>query len=259
MTWLALAVALVLLPLGAWAEDEVEPISPDRAGASTSTDTVGRGAVQLEAGLAYSRERTGGAPVERRFNVDVALRVGLTDRLELGFFGAPVVVQRGTVDTTDHGDFALAAKYRFHDAPERSALPSLGLLPFVKLPVSEAPLGSGKTDAGAVLLASLDLPARLSLDLDASLAAIGQSSGYLLQAVLAAGLSHDVGDWLTLFTDVMYASREERDSRDGVLFDAGVIWRPARDVALDASVVTSLAGRGPDWQVRGGLSLRFGR
>ena len=165
MTRLALAVALVLLPLGAWAEDEVEPISPDRAGASTSTDTVGRGAVQLEAGLAYSRERTGGAPVERR------------------------------------------------------------------------------------------------LDLNASLAAIGQSrpSGYLLQAVLAAGLSHDVGDWLTLFTDVMYASREERDSRDGVLFDAGVIWRPARDVALDASVVTSLAGRGPDWQVRGGLSLRFGR
>ena len=160
MMRLALAVALVLLPLGAWAEDEVEPISPDRAGASTSTDTVGRGAVQLEAGLAYSRERTGGAPVERRFNVDVEMRVGLTDRLEPGSFGAPVVVQRGTVDTTDHGDFALAAKYRFRDAPERSALPSLGLLPFVKLPVSEAPLGSGKTDAGAVLLASLDLPAR---------------------------------------------------------------------------------------------------
>ena len=198
---------------------------------------------------------------KRRFNVDVALRVGVTDHLELGFFGAPVVVQRGTVDVTDHGDFTLAAKYRFHDAPEDSALPSLGVLPFVKLPVSEEPLGSGKTDAGAVLLASLDLPARLSLDLNASLAAIGQSrpSGYLLQTVLAAGLSHDVDDWLTLFTDVMYASREERDRRDGVLFDAGVIWRPARNVALDASVVTSLAGQGPDWQVRGGLSLRFGR
>jgi hypothetical protein len=150
----------------------------------------------------------------------------VTDRLELGFFGAPVVVQRGTVDVTDHGDFTLAAKYRFHDAAEGSALPSLGVLPFVKLPASEEPLGSGKTDAGAVLLASLDLPAQLSLDLNASLAAIGQShpSGYLLQAVLAAGLSHDVDDWLTLFTDVMYASREERDSRDGVL-------RRGRDLA----------------------------
>jgi hypothetical protein len=50
MTRLAPAVALALLPLGAWAQDEVEPISPDRAGASTSTDTVGRGAVHSRRG-----------------------------------------------------------------------------------------------------------------------------------------------------------------------------------------------------------------
>jgi hypothetical protein len=96
---------------------------------------------------------------------------------------------------------ALVAKYRFLDAPEGSWLPSLGLLPFVKLPVSEE----------------------------------------------------------MLFTDLFYATRDERQGRDGLLLDAGVIWRPTPDVALDASVVTSLAGRGPDWALRGGVSVRFGR
>ena len=31
------------------------------------------------------------------------------------------------------------------------------------------------------------------------------------------------------------------------------------DLALDLSAVTSLAGTGPDWLVRGGVSVRLGR
>jgi len=258
LTSLGLTLSLALLPLGAGAVEDAEPIVPDRAGLSTSTATVGRGVVQIETGVAYRYERTGGASSDRRFNVDLLLRIGVAERLEVGFFGDPIVVQRGAVDVTDHGDFVLAAKYRFLDAPEGSWLPSLGLLPFVKLPVSEEPLGSGKTDVGALLLVSLGLPAQFNLDFNGGLAAVGQSrpSGYLLEAILAAGLSRDLGERLTLFTDLFYATR---DGRDGLLLDAGVIWRPTPDVALDASVVTSLAGRGPDWALRGGVSVRFGR
>jgi hypothetical protein len=101
----------------------------------------------------------------------------------------------------------------------------------------------------------------VSLDVNAGLAAVGQSrpSGYLLQAIVAAGVARDLVDWLTLFSDVIYTSRDERAGRDSVGLDAGVIWRPRRDVAVDASVVTSLAGPGPDWALRAGVSLRFGR
>lgn len=258
-----LLVALaVLLPLAAGAaEEELEPIAPDRAGLSTGTSTVGAGAVQIETGLAYGRESVAGGPAERQFNVDLLVRVGVTDRLDLGFFGDPLVRVRNDVDATDHGDFTLFAKYRFLDAPDNSRVPSLGVLPFVKLPVAEEPFGSGKTDFGALLLASFALPASLSLDLNAGLAAAGQSSpgGYLLQALAAAGLGHEVTDSLTLFTDLFYASRDARGGRDTLLLDAGVLWRPTRDLALDASVVTSLAGTGPDWAVRAGVSVRFGR
>jgi hypothetical protein len=257
----SLAALALLLPVAAGAAEAPEPIAPDRAGASTSVSTVGAGAVQVEVGLACARERVGGAPAQRRFNADLLVRVGVTDRLDVGFFGDPVVHLRDDVETTGHGEFTLVAKYRFLDPSEGAAWPSLGALPFIKLPVAEEPFGSGKTDLGALLLASFGLPAGLSLDLNAGLAAVGQSrpGGHLLQALAAAGLSHDPVEWLTLFTDLFYASREERGGRDALLLDAGLMWRPGRDVAVDLSAVTSLAGAGPDWAVRGGVSVRFGR
>ncbi len=256
----ALVLGLLLLPLGAGAA-EVEPISPDRAGAATGAATVGAGAVQLEAGVAYGRERIAASPTERRFGVELAVRVGLTERLDVGFTGEPVVVQRGEDSVTDHGDFSLTAKYRFLDAAEGSWLPSLAVLPFVTLPVNDPPLGSGKTDVGALLLASFGLPAHFNLDLNAGLVAVGQSrpSGYLLQGVVAAGLSRDLTERVTLFSDLLYASRDERDGRHHVSLDAGVMVRPTPAIALDASVVTTLAGSGPEWTLRGGVSVRFGR
>lgn len=249
------------MPLAAWAGDEPEPISPDRAGAANDTATVGAGVVQVETGLAYGHERIAGGPSAKRFSAEAAVRWGLTERLEIGVEGEPLVRMRGPEDHTGHGDLTVNAKYRFLDARPGSWLPSLGLLPFVKLPVATAPIGSGKTDFGALLLASFALPGRVDLDLNAGLTAVGQSDpdGYLLQAVVALGLSRDVSERVSLFTDLLYASRVERAGRDSVLLDFGVIWRPTRDVALDASLETSPVGTGADWMVRAGVSVRFGR
>lgn len=260
MRVLALA-ALTLLPLTAWAADEPEPISPDRSSVSVSTGTVGRGVVQLETGVEYSHERIGGSPTQRRFSVQAALRGGLTDRLELGVEAEPLVSMHGAADVTNVGAFQLKAKYRFLDGRPDSWLPSLGVQPFVKLPVAAEPIDSGKTDFGLLGLASFVLPGQFNLDVNAGMAAIGQSSpgGYLLQAQAGLGLSHDVTEAVTLFTDFAYASRDDRDGRDSLGFDAGVLWRPTRNVALDASLVTSVVGQGPDWAVRVGVSVRFGR
>jgi outer membrane putative beta-barrel porin/alpha-amylase len=261
MTALVVALALVLLPLGAWADDEKDKIQPDRSGASTSTATVGAGAVQIEAGFNYGHERIGGAATQKRFGLEAAVRVGLTTTFEVGVLSEPLVRLRNDVDDTGHGDFTLNAKWRFFDPPEGSPWPSLAVLPFVTLPVTEEPIGSGKTDFGAILLASFELPWQLGLDLNAGLRVIGQTrpSGYLPQAFVGAGLSRDVAEGFTLFTDLVYTSREERDGRDTVTLDGGIVYRPARNVALDASVVTSLAGNAPDWTVRAGVSVRFGR
>jgi hypothetical protein len=247
------------LPLVAGAADEVPPIQPDRAGAAGSAGTNRPGEVQVELGVQYRSERSAGTPTERRSSVEAALTVGLTDRLEVGLEGEPVVRLRGPQHETDLGDVSVNVKYRFFDPPESSWLPTLAVQPFVKLPVGQPPIGSGETDFGALTLASFELPWDLGLDVNAGLAVVGQPNGWLLQALLALGVSRPIGRHLALFTDLFYASREERAGRDGLGIDVGVIWWPARDVALDASVVTSLAGAGPDWAVRAGVSVRFGR
>jgi len=258
----ALAAALVLLSVGAAAQDkdDAEPIQPDRSSATTSTGIVGAGVVQIETGFNYGHERIGGRPTQTRFGLETAVRIGVTDDLELGVLGEPLVRLRGDVDDTGHGGFTLLAKWRFFKPAEGSPWPQLALLPSVTLPVTEEPFGSGKTDFGALLLASFDLPWQVGLDLNAGMFALGQRrpSGYLLQAFVGAGLAKDIGA-VTLFTDVVYTSRETRDERDTVILDGGVVYRPTRDVALDASVVTSLAGQAPDWTVRAGVSVRFGK
>jgi len=239
------------------AEDEVDPGRPS---VSNNARTVPPGAFQIETGFEYARTRQGGAETERRLGVDVLGRVGLVDRLEAQLGWEPLVHLRGPDDETGVGDVMMALKYQFLKPRERSSVPALGVQTFVKFPAADEPIGSGRTDFGMVGLATFDLPAGLGLDVNAGVAAIGQGrpSGYLIQALTAAALSLEVGS-ASPFVEIFYTSRDERGGRDHVGLDAGVIYRVTRRVALDAAVETSLAGTGPDWAVRAGVSVRFGK
>ena len=251
--------ALLLAPAAGLAAEDAGTIEPDRPDVSNSTRTVPRGAVQLETGVEYSRTRAAEQQDRRLLAVSAGLRVGITDRLEVGVDGEPIIRLRGEEDATDHGDVFLNAKYRFLDA--QGGWPSLGVQPFLKLPLAEAPLGSEKPDLGVIGLASFDLPWQLDLDVNAALALIGQSrpGGYLVQGRTSASLSRELVDRLSAFAEVFFASRDEWRSRHAVGFDTGLVWKLSRWLALDVAAETSLAGPGPDWAVRGGLSVRFGR
>lgn len=240
---------------------EPDRIQPDRPDAADSTSTVPPGALQIEGGVDYSRARVGGGPDETRLALGVMMRAGLTDRLEVRLDGEPLVRLRGAEDDIGHGDLTLGLKYRFLDAREESWWPSLGVLAFVKVPVAGGPIGSQQPDFGLVALAGLDLPWRLDLDLNAGLVAVGQSRAddYLLQAVTAASLSRAFGERWSAFAEIVFASRAERGGRDTVGFDTGVVYLLTSRVALDAAVETSLAGPGPDYALRAGVSVRFGR
>jgi hypothetical protein len=257
-----LAVACLLLAVAAGAARAADaPIDPDRPDASSSTATVSRGRVQLEAGILFERTRAAAAPTERRLSAETTLRVGVAESLEVRLEGEPVVRLRGADDATDVGDLKLSAKWRFFDPAEGVAWPALALSPFVKLPTAPEPIGSGKADAGLILIGGFDLPARLALDVNAGLAAIGQTrpGGHLLQALASASLSRRVARGVSAFAELFFASREERDGREAVGLAGGLLWIVAPDVALDGAVGTSLHGALPDVFVRAGGSVRFGR
>ena len=155
----------------------------------------------------------------------------------------------------------LGFKWRFYDPPEGSALPSLGVQPAVKLPTASSPIGTERVDFSAEALASFDLPWALSLDVNAGLAAIAQArpGGYLLQALVAATLSTEIDERWLPFVGLSYVSRATRDGHDTLSIQPGLTWRVTRNAALDVSVQTSLLGRAPDYEVRLGASVRFGR
>jgi len=240
--------------------EEPARIQTDRPSISNSTSTVPPGALQIEGGVEYSLSRVSG-PDERQFVLSAMLRAGLTDRLEVRLDGAPLVRLRGAENDTGFGDPTLGVKYRFLDAREGSWWPSLGLLPFVKLPIARAPIGSERVDFGLTGLASVDLPWQLGLDANVGLSAIGQSKrdAFLLQEVASASLSRQLGERWSTYVEVFYSSPAERGAPDIVGFDAGIQFFVMRRVALDAAAETSLGGSGPGYAVRAGVSVRFGR
>lgn len=260
MRALGSALAVLLVAGAAEAQPQPAPINPDRPDAANSTATVGAGVLQVEGGLAYSRTGAAGG-AQRQLFVEGTLRAGLTERFEARIEGQPFVKQWGTDATTGSGDYFLGFKWHFYDPPEGSGLPSLGVQPAVKLPTASAPIGTEKVDFGAVAVASFDLPWDLSLDVNGGLAAIAQTrpGGYLLQALVTATLGAEIDERWLPFVGLAYASRAERDGRDTLTIQPGLIWRVTRNAALDVSVQTSLVGRAPDYTVRLGASIRFGR
>lgn len=238
---------------------ESEVVGPDRPDRADNTQTVPFGAFQFEAGLEYARTPIAASPAERRLAVQALLRAGLSDRLEVRLEGEPLVRLRGAEEDTDHGDLTLGFRYRFLDAQQGRWWPALGVQPFVKFPIADAPIGSERPDFGLTALASLGLPWELSLDVNAGLTAVGQTrpNGYLLQALVAASLGRALTDRLSAFVELFFASREERDGRDALGLDAGLVYLLTHRIALDAAVETSLTGRGPDYAFRAGVSVRF--
>jgi len=255
----ALCLAVTIGASGA-AAAESERIQPDRPSVSTSASTIEPGAAQMESGTVYSRTSIGGSPAERQFALELTWRVGLTERLEVRLEGEPLVVTTGQQDDTGIGDLSLEVKYRFLDGREDSWWPSLGVMPFVKFPVAHAPHRTNAPDFGLIGLVSFDLPWRLSLDTNVGVAGLAQRpSGYLVQGTASAALGRDIGERWSIFGEVFFASAVERGARDSIGFDAGIQFFLTRLIALDAAGQTSLAGPGPDYAFRAGLSVRFGR
>jgi hypothetical protein len=241
---LRIAVAIALMAAGVPAARAAE-IEPDRPEVTESARLVPRGALQLESGLAYSRERRGGRPTDETFEAEADLRIGVSHDLELNLGWSPLVRVRGADDDTGIGDVTLGVRYRFVEGFEDARWPPhLGVKVFAKLPAAEVPIGTGRPDFGVLLLASFELPHDFELEVNVGAAAVGQTrpNGYLAQAIATASLSYD-------------NSADERGGRALLAVNAGLVYRLTRRLAIDAGIQTSLAGQGPDYVVRTGLSV----
>jgi len=257
MAALVVVVALLLVSVSAAAIPAAE-INPDRPEVTESAKLVPRGAVQLESGVALSRERRADVTAERTFQIEGDLRIGVAHDIELNLGWEPLVRVRGPEDDTGTGDVTVGIRYRFLEGIEDEPWPPhLAVKMFVRLPTSDEPLGSGRPDFGALVLGSFELPLDFELEVNLGAAAIGQNrpNGYLAQGIATASLSRDLAPSLLGFLEFIFNTRTERDGREQLAVNVGVVYRLTRSLAIDAGIQTSLAGQGPDYVVRTGLTV----
>ena len=254
----ALVLVALLLVIPSAPPTLAAEIEPDRPELTESAKLVPRGAVQLESGSAFSRERRAGLATEKTFEAEADLRIGVSRHIELNLGWEPLVRVRGPEDDTGIGDVTLGVRYRFVEGFEDvSWPPHLAVKVFAKLPAADEPRGTGRPDFGLLLLASFELPQDFELEVNVGAAAIGQTrpNGYLAQAIATASLSRDLAPSLLGFLELLFNTCDERGGRGQLAVNIGLVYRLTRTLAVDAGIQTSLAGPGPDYVVRTGLSV----
>jgi hypothetical protein len=250
-------LALVLVGLFA-APARAADIDPDRPELTESAKLLRRGFVQLESGLAFSRERRDGFANEKTFEAAADLRIGLLHDVELNLSWEPLVSVWGREDAVGVGDVTLGVRYRFVEGIEDEPWPPhVAVKVFAKLPAMNEPIGTGRPDFGVLLLASFELPNDFELEVNVGAAAVGQprSNRFLGQAIATASLSRDITQSMLGFLELLFNSRQEEEGREYFAVNVGLVYRLTRNLAIDAGFQTLVAGRGPDYVARTGLSV----
>ena len=73
--------------------------------------------------------------------------------------------------------------------------------------------------------------------------------------VATASVSRELARSRLGFVEALFNSREQREGREPLAANAGLVYRLTRSLAVDTGVQTSLVGQGPDYVIRTGLSV----
>ncbi len=223
-------------------------------------DPVDRGQFEFEAGASYERDADnweGGATF--------ALTYGFLPRLELGIGGGIVSVRSeeenaaGTLQTrkeSGFGDLTVGLKWQVVEACPLGARHALALS--VKAPTADEDqgLGSGKTDADVMWIASRPLSDKAGVHLNVGHSWIGGPDANVLHYGVALDLQlTETVQWV----GEVFAERETFRGADTVAqFSAGFRWNPSEGLTLDIAAGSKIHGDGPDITVTAGLTWAFG-
>jgi len=256
----AAVLGVSAVPAVAHAGDDV--INPDRPDVANSSQVVGKGVVQLEAGVQWERQRDDDLHA-RTLTTPALLRIGVSDALELsvetdGRTVVHAVEPASGAHATTAGFADAAFGFKWHVIEQDGARPSLGLIGTVTLPTGSGALrGSGARPLVAVP-ADWDLADGWSLNVMPALGQdhddAGRRYGY---GVLAASVGKAFTERLHGFAELA-APQIARAAHGGTqaVADAGVSWLVNRDCQVDAMVMRGLNDRTPELTLGFGISIR---
>lgn len=258
---LPLLVLLVLAAsVSAWTPASAQ-ISTDRPGLGFSPVVVPRGTFQVEAGLPQATrvngpEIAGASGNLTVFSFPLALRYGITERVEIRAATSLYDVARISIDTPTGGDSDSDGTVGF-DTIELGAKvqlatsgPTVALIPSVLIPTTEAAnlAVAARAVAGWALTDRLGLTTVLG-----AVVADGEPDAQLAGEVVAV-LGASLADAVSAYAEL---GAYPQDGSTPVLAGGGILFLVSPDIQLDASFDIGLNDDAPDLLFGAGLSFRL--
>ncbi len=251
-------------------DDDHEPTKPrfcpnrPTLGSSSCTTEPGRIHVELSL-LDWQRDDRSDGREDRVLVADLLTRIGVGDKTEVQVgwtaFGHDRErdKQMGEVDRTDGvGDVTLAL--RQHLAGQEGRPFSLGVQPFVTLPVGRYPVGAGTWSAGVIVPLQYDLTktvaAQVTVEGDA--AANESGSGRHLAYSGIVGLRYKLTEDVSLVGELeLERDRDPSGHETHALAAGSVAWKPTKTFQIDAQAVAGLNRTSPDIRLILGGAVLF--
>ncbi len=214
--------------------------------------TVEKGAVELELGLDYLRDRTG----DRYYTPTTTPKYGLLEKMEIGA-SLGYISQDIHEGERVHGlaDLLVYFKYRLWD--EEKFRPAFALKPLVKFGTASCRkgLGSGKTDYGLAAILGKSL-SDFALYFDASYFVVGdRAERNYLSTGLAATYEFFKG-W-TAVGEVRYLYHFNIDRRDDAFISNYGLRKEVGPALFDAAINVGLNNAAQDYGFTAGVTLKF--
>jgi hypothetical protein len=232
----------------------------DRPGSADPPEIVPKGTIQLESGIAFSRESGGSEPRKGTLTLpDLLIRIGVHERFELRLQADGLLYEfrDGAGDRALGSDLAVEAKVALFE--QRTLVPETGILVRLSMPVGSDAATSGGFDPSLAGLFQWTLDERTAVVVNTSFAAPtqGHDDDRLFEFGPSVSLDRQITPRLGAFVEY-FAAIKSSGAADEHSLGAGLTWFIlAKRIQLDLSGGAGLSEAAPEWFVSAGLSLRF--
>jgi hypothetical protein len=258
-------IALVCLAHSHAARAAADTISTDRPDYVESSDVVGKGRVQIEAGFQSERDSSDGVKTRTR-TTPTLLRLGFNDSTEFRVETDGLTLQRSddsTQGTSSNArgwsDVSLGVKWRVQEGDEEKGTPGMAWLLHADIDSGNSAFRGQGIRPSLRFVAEWDLPHEMSIGVMPGVVLDRNEGGKrFASGIFAVTLGKS---WTPVWrTYVEVAGQQLASKSDGgsiVTFDTGVTYLVNDSLQLDLSLSRGLTPESPDFSWGVGASIRF--
>lgn len=255
-----LAVVVCLASSAVALAQSTEPIATDRPDFTESAGVVGTRVVQVESGVLWEQDDTGGQSAKQLSLPNTLVRLGMTSRLEFRTSFQGLVRQRAggprSSWQSSASDLVLGGKYQL--ARQEGLGLDVALLADVSLPTGGA-ASSGNADPTVKLAWARDVGS-FSLSGNVNAASVTNEDDRrerVLEGTLSVG--HPLWGAWAAFLEGVASTIHDLDSVTAWTADTGVTRLLGNDAQLDVYLGRGLNDAATNWAFGAGVSFRFRR